>query len=1028
MKFTFKNSGILRKFLITFLIISVSPLLIFSVYTLITISSTGRQIESQLMKNIDDKTKETIEFQAILIANSIEKFLKQREGDLFSLLKVTPTSDNYILFSKQHESEIWTRAGTNENPFELHIMVPIYKEIAFVDKNGNELVKIREGKIVPKKNLRNVSDPKNTTYKSEIYFNETIKLNENEIYVSHLNGFHINKLEQLGSAKKVEDAIEGKKFEGVVRFSAPVYNNNKITGVVVLGLDHQHLMDLTQHILPNKKTFIVFPSYSSGDYAFMFDDEGWIITHPKFWDIRGFDKRGNLVPAYSENTPKSKIDSGIIPFNLDKAGFIHPNYPYVSSHVRQKQSGTVTTINVGGTKKIMAYAPIFYNRGVYKKYGIFGGITLGAELEKFHTPALTIASELKNTVKFLSVNISWFILFTLLISGIISLLLSKSLSKPIVEITDGARLMAKGELDKKIDIDRKDEIGVLASSFNYMTEELKKNKKELIASLDELKISKNEIEYYAKDLEYQIKILKSIQQISNVLGTTFEVNEVLKNILKNCVNSIGFDRAILYLIDKNNKYLKYSEMFGFTVDEEKLVRKSKYNLNHFDSIETRVVKTGNIAFIKDFDNYKEATDLDRKIRKAAKSKSFVFVPLKVKEKIIGIMGADKLRTNEKITEIDISSLQILANQAARVIENTLLYQEIIEQRNFVEDVLRYMSNGLITTNENGNITSINKAAIEILKLNEFNIIGKNIELIFNDHKKLLDNIIDKVSKKGYYHGFDISVKINNEIKYFNINVTLIKSGDNKVNGSVIVLQDITNKKHIDDHLQRIDRLASLGKFAAGIAHEIRNPLTGLSLFLDDLHDSLPSKGGLPKIIEQALNEVSRLENLVKEILAYAAPPKGSFIMGDINSVIESILPFIKIQCEKNKVTFSTQLNKKIKSFYFDATKIRQALINFMLNAIQSMPKGGTLKIKTNFTSKDKTSDSVRIIISDTGCGINKEDLEKIYDPFFTNRKSGTGLGLSISHSIISEHKGTIAVKSKINEGTKFTITLPLNGK
>ncbi|MEZ4764346.1 MAG: GAF domain-containing protein [Calditrichia bacterium] len=199
------------------------------------------------------------------------------------------------------------------------------------------------------------------------------------------------------------------------------------------------------------------------------------------------------------------------------------------------------------------------------------------------------------------------------------------------------------------------------------------------------------------------------------MGTTFNMNTVIRLILEHCINSIGFDRTILYLIDEQQQYLECTETHGFNAENEKYARRSRYHLERYDCIETRVVREGRIIYVEDFAHYPEATELDKKIYNFTKSNSFVYVPLKVKEKIIGILGADKVRSKNPITQTDINSLQILANQASRVIENTRLYQEVINQRNFVEDIISNMQNGVITINSNGRITSFNRAASKILQ-------------------------------------------------------------------------------------------------------------------------------------------------------------------------------------------------------------------------------------------------------------------------------------------------------------------------
>jgi len=572
----------------------------------------------------------------------------------------------------------------------------MYKEISFIDVRGNEIIKISNNKI---KNslLRNVSNPKNTTYKNENYFEKTIHNKKGQIYVSHLTGFYISKTDQLGNALTIEDAHNNIYYNGVIRFAIKVYSNNNFVGIIMIALDQRILMEFTQHILPNKIEQTVFPSYRTGNYAFMFDDEGWIITHPKLWDIRGVDKNGKWVPPYSNTTDSLTIKKGFIPFNLDDAGFIHPNYPFVSEEIRIKNSGVVTTINIGGTAKLMAYAPILYSTGEYSKYGVFGGITIGANLEQFHLPAISILNKLHETSSLLRKNIYIIILVTFFIVALLSWFISLHFTVPILKITKGAKSLAEGTLTKPIEITRDDEIGELASSFNYMSSELRQSKAQLVNSFEDLKKSKTEIEIYTKDLEFQIKIFKTILKISNLIGHSFNIDKILQTIIKNSVIDIGFDRAILYLIDENSQYLECKEIYGFSNDEIKSAANSKYSLEHIDCIETRVVKSGEIIFVENFDNYKQATKFDKKIHEISKNKSFVFVPLLIREKVIGILGADKFRTKKRIKSTEINSLQILANQASRVIENTQLYTALVKERDFVEDILKYMSNGIVTT-------------------------------------------------------------------------------------------------------------------------------------------------------------------------------------------------------------------------------------------------------------------------------------------------------------------------------------------
>ena len=1031
---TRSNFGIFKKFLFAFLVVSLIPLSAFGIYTLIKINDVKNDIVNHTTLNIDQKTQETMELQAEVIANNVEKFLRARENDLNTLSNLQPTEKNYQRFSEFHNSEIWIRSGTKLKPTEERKIIPLYKEVAFIDAGGNEVIKIMHNKI--SRNLRNVRIPKNTTYLNETYFDETAQLENGDIFVSHLTGFYVSKKEQLKNTNEIEFAVEGKKYDGVIRFAKPVYINKKFVGIVMIALDHQHLMEFTQHVLPNKKAYTVFPIYKSGNYAFMFDDEGWIITHPKLWDIRGVDSIGNWVSPFTQNSSDEDIKNGRIPFNLDKVGFIHKNYPFVAKQVRLQKSGSSIAKNVGGVQKIMSYAPIFYDRGSYKKYGIFGGITVGSNIELFHTQANLIATEMNTAIRFFINNILLIILITFLFVVISSWMVSRNFTHPILKITDGAQKLAEGKLDNVVEINRNDEIGFLANTFNYMSVELKNKNEELINYLNQIKKSKTNIEIYAKDLEYQLKIFKSIQNISNILGSTFNMNKVLKLILQNCVESVGFDRAILYLIDDKDKYLVCRETFGFSEAEEKLAKNSMYNLKHFDCIETRVVKEQKIIFVESFRRYNEATELDKKIRRISGSKSFVFVPLKVKEKIIGILGADKLIKKTKINELDINSLQILSNQASRVIENTRLVQEIIQQKNFNENILKFMLNGILTTDINGIITTINKAAINILELKKDEIVGKSISEVLKYNQILIDEIKNKLQSKGFYREYDIELNLKDKIKFINITASLMSEVEGINSGAIIILQDTTEKRNLDEQIRTMDRLATLGRFAAGIAHEIRNPLTGISLFLDDLHDRTASNLEISKFIQLGLKEVERIESFVNELLDYSSASKHKVTLKSINSLIETSLPFIYKQCKNSNIIINKTLSPALPELLMDSEKVRQALLNIMINSIQAMQISGQLDIETALVERSEyqifssieneyNSDWIKIIISDSGPGIPFFNREKIFEPFYTKREGGTGLGLSITHSIITEHKGKITAGESIYGGAMFTIFLPV---
>ncbi len=1030
--------GIFRRLLLSSIFISIVPLIILYYYTISTLDNLEAGVSKHLTETIDEKTKRTTELQASLLAGTVERFLKKCESDLDALAELEPSAKKYLEFDREHTGEVWYRFDKEGIPIDVHKYISLYKEISFVAPDGMELVRISDSRIVPENKLKNVRYKKNTRYKCEEYFSRTIKLHPKEIYVSHLNGFHVTRKEQLQNSKSLETAFHGVFYDGVIRFAKPVYKSGKLVGIVVLGLDHRHLMEFTQHVLPNKTQQVVAPSYSSGDYAFMFDDEGWIITHPKLWDIRGVFKNGKPVPPYTETSSKKDIELGNIPFNLDYAGFIHPNYPYVAEEVRNKDSGSVLTTNVGGVKKIMAYAPIKYSKGVYKTNGVFGGITIGLQLRHFNEQAKFISKDIDRVLSYYKNDIIYYVLIIFGVAVLLSLFVSRNFSKPIVELTKYSQDFASGDLDKYISIERKDEIGTLASSLNFMAYELFHMKNELEISLKSEKEATKEAREYASRIEYQLRIFKGIHEVSNLLGTTFDIDSILKLILKHSVETIGFDRAVLYLVSEDGEYLEFKEMYGFSDEEAEKLKASKYRIETDECVETNTAKKGEIIFVEDFENFEGKTLLDKKIRKSGKSNSFIYIPLKTKDNVIGILGADKYKTKSSIMEEEIDSLHILANQASRIIEITKLYQKILEQRNFVSDILRFMPSGVITINSDGYVTSINDSAVNMLKLDKDATLLKKNEVVFGKYSDLRNEILKAIDSQGFYSNKDVETTINGEKKYFSIYVSPIEKKDETENELLIILEDQTERKLIDEEVKEIEKLAFLGRFAAGIAHEIRNPLTGISLFLDDLHDTLAFDQTNGKVIELALNEVERLEKLVNEILDYASPSKGELEEVDINQVIEAALTFTKSFLKKKNISLEKNLQSGIPKTKVMKDKIVQAVLNIIINGVDELEENGKIFVSTEYLPDDpllynyylsrgkRTGPGIVIKICDNGKGINEEIIDRIFDPFFTTKDKGTGLGLSITHSIITEHNGKIFVNNGNGFGACFSIHLPLN--
>jgi signal transduction histidine kinase len=227
-------------------------------------------------------------------------------------------------------------------------------------------------------------------------------------------------------------------------------------------------------------------------------------------------------------------------------------------------------------------------------------------------------------------------------------------------------------------------------------------------------------------------------------------------------------------------------------------------------------------------------------------------------------------------------------------------------------------------------------------------------------------------------------------------------------------------------MERADRLASVGEMATGIAHEIKNPLAGISGAISVLADDFPEDDPRKEIVRQILEQIARLDKTATDLLYFGRPGKPEFSYVDINALVKKTLFFVSQHPEARNIHRVKELARDLRPVGVDEKQIQQVFFNVIINAIQAMKEGGTLTVLTDSISKDG-QEFVRVLISDTGKGIPPGDLEKIFVPFFTTKTQGTGLGLPICKKLIEQNGGNLSVESRLGEGTTFTIELPAAG-
>jgi len=265
-------------------------------------------------------------------------------------------------------------------------------------------------------------------------------------------------------------------------------------------------------------------------------------------------------------------------------------------------------------------------------------------------------------------------------------------------------------------------------------------------------------------------------------------------------------------------------------------------------------------------------------------------------------------------------------------------------------------------------------------------------------------------------------------KYEQITVYPVQEKESGVTGAIVYIRDITENKKLQEQLIRSDRLTSLGMLSGGIAHEIRNPLASIILFLDILNDKKkfdPTDKEL-ELFNEIKNNVYKIDGIIRRVLDFAKPSLKTTTEIDINTLIRDEIKLWSTQFRKSDITSRLSLEDAIPSISGDPIEIRQVVNNLVQNAIEVMKTGGTFDIKTTrgISSFHKDRRVVLIKIKDTGPGMEPKHLHRIFNPFFTTKPNGTGLGLAITHQIIERHGGIISCEAELGKGTTFTIELP----
>lgn len=398
--------------------------------------------------------------------------------------------------------------------------------------------------------------------------------------------------------------------------------------------------------------------------------------------------------------------------------------------------------------------------------------------------------------------------------------------------------------------------------------------------------------------------------------------------------------------------------------------------------------------------------------------------------------------------LNVDLLKIFAAQADKAMESLIFNRTLIEDRDFRESILRSSPNAIITLNSTLQITSHNRMSEKIFDSLKPDWQGSIFTILDSSaFRRALTLVGGRQQSSAQLEmcqnctapGGDCTPLSMNE-KIFFVNVTSLGVAPDGDRGLLVLVQDQTEKRKSDQEVERMQRLASIGQLAAGIAHEIRNPLTGMNISLDIISNELTDHPNAGKLVAGVIEEIDRLENIVSSMLEFSRAEMLEKSWIDVPKLLGRWFPIFYEQARRIEVVASLQLaDTTLPAVYGDPEKLKQVVVNLGLNALDAArDRAGKVKIELDLGSVrgpesggDDCSETAQpeqpwlwLKVSDSGPGMQREIIEKIYDPFFTTKNRGTGLGLSIVHSIIKEHGGRLEVESEIGAGSTFAVGLP----
>lgn len=510
--------------------------------------------------------------------------------------------------------------------------------------------------------------------------------------------------------------------------------------------------------------------------------------------------------------------------------------------------------------------------------------------------------------------------------------------------------------------------------------------------------------------------LQILFQISSALQSSPRLEDVLQRALVAILSTLRLKMGAIYLVKdiaEDQWLLELAAHYGFpaavvnaiqaiTVPPEVMSRFGYHRMVHW-------VPVSRLFFAQ----------LRERMHDAGVNE-VICIPLKNQQHILGLLYV----TNEGHLQIRSERSEFLTaigNQLGVAIENAQLFESIERARSELEISFDAIQHSFFLVNNQLRIFRVNRTCEQVY--------GRKKELIGKKYTRVLYGQDQPPPECPIWASLWGGQPVQREGPhprwggYFHYYAFPVLNTDGDVERVVYYEKDITEERKLEHRLQQTERLKALGTLAAGIAHEIRNPLATINFNTQMLQRELNLDSAQQQMFEDVFQQIKKIDRIVQQVLSFAKPREPQFLPYHINDIVSYCHDLAKAHLRKTNTEVLFDLSVELPMLVVDFNQVSQVIINLMINAIEAMPEGGVLSIRTRFQEEPE---AIVLEVVDTGQGILEEDRDRIFDPFFTRKSEGTGLGLSISRQILEKHGAFIEMDSQVGEGTTFRIIFPFS--